>query len=287
MSSLNCFVIMPFSDTVFIRNNEKIIVSSDEWDFIFSEWIKKAVESFGNKISCKRSPLAPGNFIKGIVKNISLADITIADLTGGKPNVYYELGIRHSLRNGTIIITQNFSDLPSDLKSYYCFEYEYSSAAHKYQSSYTKFEGNIHKYINHILVNNYPADNPISDYLELDNKKSTKGNILDNAKIKFDDSMLLSTIGGIEVIKIKEITYLEAKGGYTKINFEKKPAILSSFTLRLIIEKINSDKIVRIHNSYAVNKGRIKKIFLNEVELDNGITLPLSRARRDALVTNK
>ncbi len=40
------------------------------------------------------------------------ADVYIADLTGANPNVYLELGVRWSLRDGvTIIISQNVDDL--------------------------------------------------------------------------------------------------------------------------------------------------------------------------------
>ena len=147
MKKLTCFVIMPFSDTQSeLSDGRKVIVTSKEWTYIFNEWIKKAVESYkGSTIICKRSPLAPGNFIKGIIGDIYKSDLTIADLTGGKANVYYELGIRHTLKNGTIIISQNFLDIPSDLGSYFCYEYSYTKEGYNYEHSFSKFETELHK----------------------------------------------------------------------------------------------------------------------------------------------
>lgn len=165
---MNSFVIMPFSETNHTINGNSITIKSEEWNHIFENWIKKAVESYPNKeIKCKRSETIQGNFIKGIIQDIYNSEIAIADLTGQKANVYYELGIRHSLKLGTIIITQDFNALPSDLKSYYCFSYEYSDKSHLYSDYYTKFEGKLHEQINSVLNNLNKSDNPVSDYLDL------------------------------------------------------------------------------------------------------------------------
>src|SRR6266481_3601010 len=93
-----CFVIMPFSDTHHGTPPNDRKISAAQWTYIYEEWIKRAVESYpSSKWRCKRSPAQPGNFVKGIVQDLSTADLVIADLTGQRPNVYYELGIRHAL----------------------------------------------------------------------------------------------------------------------------------------------------------------------------------------------
>lgn len=160
---------MPFSETIHKNSEgEEVTISSKEWKFIFNNWIKKAVESFPDqKIICKRSETIPGNFIKGIINDIYNSEIAIVDLTGQKPNVYYELGIRHALKLGTIIITQDFKALPSDLNSYYCVSYSYSGKGHEYEEFYKKFESDLHLQIKSILQNTNQSDNPVSDYLNL------------------------------------------------------------------------------------------------------------------------
>jgi len=165
---MDSFVIMPFSETNHTINGNSITINSEEWNHIFENWIKKAVESYPDKeIKCKRSETIQGNFVKGIIQDIYNSEIAIADLTGQKANVYYELGIRHSLRLGTIIITQDFNALPSDLKSYYCFSYEYSDKGHLYNDYYTKFEKKLHEQISSVLNHDNKSDNPVADYLDL------------------------------------------------------------------------------------------------------------------------
>ena len=40
----------------------------------------------------------------------------IADCTGRNPNVFYEIGIAHTLGRDVILITQNEADVPFDLR---------------------------------------------------------------------------------------------------------------------------------------------------------------------------
>ena len=66
-----------------------------------------------------------GSIASSIVENIATADYVIADITGANPNVCFELGIRHSLKqNGTILICQDTSrPLPFDVSHHRFFFY--------------------------------------------------------------------------------------------------------------------------------------------------------------------
>lgn len=159
---------MPFSETTFGEDDQKRTITKQQWNHIFSTWIKKAVESYRpTRYDCKRSPAIPGNFVKGIISDLGNAELVIADLTGGKPNVYYELGIRHTLRTGTIITTQHLSALPSDLAGYYAFDYTYSEKDYEYDSLYSKFEQELHSKILALEKTENPSDSPVSDFLGL------------------------------------------------------------------------------------------------------------------------
>ena len=158
-----CFVIMPFSDT--LHGGSKA-TSSSQWNHIYDRWIKRAVESFKNEvIACSRSLAIPGNFVKGIISDLSEADLVIADITGNKPNVFYELGIRHALKTGTILISQDLGAVPSDLKSYYTFGYNYTDKAHEYEDYFNKFEKELHAKIEAFLSGSVLTDSPVSDFL--------------------------------------------------------------------------------------------------------------------------
>lgn len=162
---------MPFSETTFGEGVCGKTITKHQWNHIYKNWIQKAVESYGpTHYECKRSPATPGNFVKGIISDLGNAEIVIADLTGGKPNVYYELGIRHTLRTGTIITTQHLSALPSDLSGYYAFEYTYSEKDFEYEQLYPVFEKELH---NKMLALEQPeniSDSPVSDFLGLRNE---------------------------------------------------------------------------------------------------------------------
>jgi ActR/RegA family two-component response regulator len=110
-----CFVIMPFSNTT--------RCSAQEWSEIFEHIIKPAVEECGYAYECNRNNYRSGNIIKNIMVNINSSDVLIADLTDQNANVFYELGVRHTLNFPTIIITQDLKDVPIDLQGYMCIEY--------------------------------------------------------------------------------------------------------------------------------------------------------------------
>jgi hypothetical protein len=163
-----CFVIMPFSDTRHGTPPNEHFITRKQWDHIYDRWIKRAVESYAaTSYACTRSAARPGNFIKGIIADIASANLLIADLTGGRPNVYYELGIRHALRTGSIIITQHLNGLPSDLGSYFACEYTYSEKDFEYEGLFRTFASSLHRTIGALEESEDPSDSPVSDFLGL------------------------------------------------------------------------------------------------------------------------
>lgn len=54
--------------------------------------------------------------IQDVVSLIDRSKVVIADCTGRNPNVFYEIGIAHTLGREVIIITQNEADIPFDLR---------------------------------------------------------------------------------------------------------------------------------------------------------------------------
>lgn len=103
-----CFVIMPFSKTV-----EK---HDEEYWTIFFDTIKKIMEE--NGYSCIRSEVGPYKLFSNIIKNIENSDVVIAVLTDFNSNVWYELGIRHTLRTGTIMLLQEGQKVPFDISDF-------------------------------------------------------------------------------------------------------------------------------------------------------------------------
>ena len=56
------------------------------------------------------------SIIQDIVSLIDKSRVVVCDCTGRNPNVFYEIGIAHTLGREVILITQNASDIPFDLR---------------------------------------------------------------------------------------------------------------------------------------------------------------------------
>lgn len=106
--SKKCFVIMPFSKTVDKHD--------EEYWTIFFDAIKKIMED--NGYSCTRSEVGPYKLFSNIIKNIENSDVVIAVLTDFNANVWYELGIRHTLRSGIIMLLQEGQKVPFDISDF-------------------------------------------------------------------------------------------------------------------------------------------------------------------------
>lgn len=103
-----CFVIMPFSKTADKHDEEY-------WTSFF-DMIKRIMEK--NGYSCTRSEIGPYKLFSNIVTNIENSDVVVAVLTDFNSNVWYELGIRHTLKTGTIMLLQDGQKVPLDVNGF-------------------------------------------------------------------------------------------------------------------------------------------------------------------------
>ena len=148
-----CFVIMPFSSTK--------RCTTEQWTEIFENVHKPSITGSRLGYKCERSKIRTGAFIKDILIQLNQADVVLADLTDMNPNVFYELGVRHALRNRTILVSQTMDDVPSDLKQYGIVTYNTTP------KSVTEYKKKISNILKDIRDNPDRADNPVSDYLHL------------------------------------------------------------------------------------------------------------------------
>lgn len=54
--------------------------------------------------------------LQDIVSLINRSRVVVCDCTGRNPNVFYEVGIAHTLGRDVILITQSEADIPFDLR---------------------------------------------------------------------------------------------------------------------------------------------------------------------------
>jgi hypothetical protein len=104
-----CFVIMPFSETT-RYHTEKY------WTEHYENFLKPTINSC-SKIEAFRSVPLRQDILRQIINDLVFSPIVVADLTDSNPNVYWELGVRLSFRQGTITIAEEDSTIPFDIKT--------------------------------------------------------------------------------------------------------------------------------------------------------------------------
>lgn len=147
--SNDVFVIMPFSTTP--------TCTEEQWTEIYENVFKPAVEDCG--YSCERAKSKTGSLLKSIIEKLRNSRIVLADITDRNPNVFYELGVRHSLSKRTIIAAQGDKHIPSDLLGYWFINYGITPG------KVTQFGKEIKRLLAEIEENPEKSDNPVSDYL--------------------------------------------------------------------------------------------------------------------------
>lgn len=97
----DAFVLMPFRD---------------ELKPVYEDHILRVTQQLG--LICKRGDdfFRTRAIIDDLWSAIYYSKACIADCTGKNPNVFYELGIAHTLGRPTILITQSIEDIPFDIR---------------------------------------------------------------------------------------------------------------------------------------------------------------------------
>ena len=102
------FVLMPFAE---------------EHREIYDDVIKPLANEMGLKAIRADEIFGSKAIMEDILKAIAESKIIIADVTNRNPNVFYELGISHTVKDDVIIITQTMSDVPFDLQHLRCIKH--------------------------------------------------------------------------------------------------------------------------------------------------------------------
>jgi hypothetical protein len=96
-----CFVLMPFTKP---------------FKLLYTKVIKPVVTKCGLKCRKADDIFGPKPIMHDVWRHINMARIIIADLTGRNTNVFYEVGIAHTLAKRVILLTQSEEDVPFDIK---------------------------------------------------------------------------------------------------------------------------------------------------------------------------
>jgi|ERR1043165_248328 hypothetical protein len=110
------FVLMPFAET-------------NDLQAVYRNHVAPVITRCG--LRCERADdiYDVSGVMQSVWEGINRARLIIADLTERNPNVFYELGIAHTLGKSVIMITQSIDYVPFDLRHLRCIVYEYKPAA--------------------------------------------------------------------------------------------------------------------------------------------------------------
>lgn len=148
-----CFFIAPIGES-----GSKIRKRSDE----VREWVvKPAAEAASNLRTVRADDVGePGQITAQAVQHCLKAEAAVADLTGGNPNVYYELSVRHGAQLPVVLIAEDGTDLPFDISQSRVIFFDHTNLG-----SSNKAKEELQAQIEASLTGT--PDNPISDGMRL------------------------------------------------------------------------------------------------------------------------
>ncbi len=126
---LKVFIVRPFGERPVLKKNKNSAdtqVVNFDFDKVEKELIKPSIQVCGLLGGTTGEIFAAGNIMSDMFTELLLADIVIADITIHNANVFYELGIRHSLRDKRTILIKcaGFDETPFDIIGYKYLAYK-------------------------------------------------------------------------------------------------------------------------------------------------------------------
>ncbi len=141
-SVIDIFVLMPFKY---------------EFRPVYENHITKVANSLNLNVMRADNIFSVQSIISDIWAAICSSKIIVADCTDKNPNVYYEIGLAHSVGKKVILITQNESDVPFDLKHLRYIKYDLT------KNGMEIFKENLKKVISNTLTDLYNVSESISE----------------------------------------------------------------------------------------------------------------------------
>jgi hypothetical protein len=224
-----CFVLMPFAE---------------EFNEVYEHAISPAAEAAG--FLCHRADHAvgPNAIISDIIESIFSAGVIVADVTGSNPNVFYELGVAHTIDNKTVVICEKTDKpLPFDLAAYRVIFYRRTIEGIR-----TELRGKLEKHLTQLgSWKNHPTNPvqhfrpvkykvPLKSQAELEQKvRSLEGDVRALRK-EMRRGELRTLILSLREIEFRHLRGLAAEGPF---NYEKHSAFLDE------LRKLRSLKLIR------------------------------------------
>lgn len=123
-----CFIIMPFGrkETPVKDANVTDMMRLETFDFdaVYSELIRPCLQAEGFTPVRSDEEADAGMVHQQMIQRIIDSDLVIVDVSSGNPNVFYELGIRHTAqKSGTLILRRAAEQLPFNIAGMRAIDY--------------------------------------------------------------------------------------------------------------------------------------------------------------------
>jgi len=221
-----CFVLMPF--------DEKF---NNPWQFA----IKAAAKENGlEPLRADTKHLAGGIITRDITNLIINAKLIVAEMTDQNPNVLYELGLSHAAKKKVIMITQNESDIPFDVKGIRYIRYNVNHLSQLHESLSTA--------INVLLNTSNLSEHDFFPELKIVSQETN----LEIERLKTENKELVSLANVIRITTIPEFAHVFLNNRYVgmspqtiHVNPYNTRNFLTIFATRYFehFQEINSDDI--------------------------------------------
>jgi DNA-binding LytR/AlgR family response regulator len=117
-----------------------------------------------------------------------------------------------------------------------------------------------------------------NDFLRATNKAKSyidlKDNLTEPVKTGSDHLFVKSDYKLIRV-ELSEIKYIESMHEYIRIHRINDKPLMTLLSMKSIEEQLPSERFIRVHRSFIVNKERIKVIDRNRIVFDNNTYIPV------------
>lgn len=143
---------------------DNTIISVESLKDKYNHLIKEAILKAHQNLEIVRADEVslPGTMTTDIITRIMHSDYVIADVSYPNPNVFYELGLRHACKIGTIIIKDKAApSVPFDIAHLRYIEYENTTSGLKQLSDQLKI------YFEHFDRDPARPDNHFQEYAKL------------------------------------------------------------------------------------------------------------------------
>ncbi|GAB5426423.1 MAG: hypothetical protein Crog4KO_35700 [Crocinitomicaceae bacterium] len=200
---------LPLFDDMY-KYDVLVLSSTGKKNSLYENYIQPIVEKQGLSIAKSNDIFSQKIAAKINWSTIFHAKFIIADLTDRDPDVFYKLGICHTLGKPVIMLSQNPDDVPFDLRQFNIIYFQQDESGHEFEQKLKKALEAANRFISvHDinLIGNYVYAMPIWDI------PSANQQLLSHAFMVMPFSENLTTIYKNRVVKLLQSMDIDVKRG--------------------------------------------------------------------------